>query len=688
MKFFGKWLMAGALASTLVACGEKPAEQPSQPTTQEAPAFEYFAEQFYDLKVLRYQVPGFEELSLNEKKLLYFLSEAALAGRDIIYDQNYRHNLLVRKTLENILNTYSGEKSGDSWGQFTTYAKRVFFSNGIHHHYSTKKFIPEFSKEYFAELLSKSDAAGFAMSVEELKATLDQVIFDPEYDAKRVNKDKGADLALNSANNFYAPDLKQAEVEAYYNGMVSKDDPRPISYGLNSKLVRENGKLVEKVWKVGGMYSGAIEKIVYWLEKAVEVAENDAQKKSLELLVQYYKTGDLKMFDEYSIAWVADTESKIDVINGFIEVYGDAMGYRGAFESVVQVTDPIASKRIKAISAEAQWFEDHSSIMDEHKKESVKGISARVINVVMEAGDASPTTPIGINLPNANWIRSEHGSKSVNLANIVQAYDEAGKSSGMLEEFSWNAEEMERARKYGSLADALHTDMHEVIGHASGKINPGIGTPKETLKEYASTLEEARADLVALYFMMDQKLIDIKVMESLEVGKTAYDDYISNGLMLQLRRIEAGEDLEEDHMRNRQLVAAWAMDKGKADNVIERKQRDGKTFFVINDYNKLRDLFGQLLREIQRLKSEGDFAAAEALVEGYGVKVDQELRDEVHRRVEALNIAPYSGFINPRLVPVMNEAGEIMDIKVEYPADFLQQHLDYGKNYSHLGVKN
>lgn len=676
------------MAASLVACGDKPVTEPVETSNDKAPEFAYFAEQFYDLKVLRYQVPGFEELSLNEKKLLYFLSEAALAGRDIIYDQNYRHNLLVRKTLENILNTYSGEKTGESWTQFKNYAKRVFFSNGIHHHYSTKKFVPEFNKEFFSHLLEKSDPAGFAMPVADLMAKLDQVMFDPNYDAKRVNKDKGADLALNSANNFYSPDIKQAEVEAFYKARVNKDDPQPISYGLNSKLVRENGQLVEKVWKVGGMYSGAIEKIVFWLEKAVEVAENDTQKKALQLLVEYYRTGDLKIFDDYSIAWVADTESKIDVINGFIEVYGDALGYRGAFESVVQVTDPIASKRIQAISAEAQWFEDNSPIMDEHKKDSVKGISARVINVVMEAGDASPTTPIGINLPNANWIRSEHGSKSVNLANIVQAYDEAGKSSGMLEEFAWDAAEMDRARKYGSLADALHTDMHEVIGHASGKINPGIGTPKETLKEYSSTLEEARADLVALYYMMDQKLVDIKVMESLEVGKTAYDDYISNGLMLQLRRIEAGEDLEEDHMRNRQLVAAWAMDKGKADNVIERKQRDGKTYFVINDYMKLRVLFGQLLREIQRLKSEGDFAAAEALVEGYGVKVDQGLRDEVHRRVEALNIAPYSGFINPRLVPVVNEAGEITDVKVEYPADFMEQHLGYGKNYSFLKTEN
>lgn len=690
MKYLGKFLLLMAIAAFFAGCGDKSENEGEGTTDTETTEttsesdFQFKTEQFKDIKILRYQVPGFEELSLQEKQLLYYLYEAALAGRDIIYDQNYRHNLAIRKSLENILNTYSGEKSGENWDNFVTYAKRVFFSNGIHHHYSTKKFVPDFDKAYWEELVNNSDAAGFPMQPGELIAMSDNVMFDPEYDAKRVNKDKGADIILNSANNYYGKDVTAAEVKKFYAAMKDPNDKTPISYGLNSKLVKENGELKEKVWKVGGMYSGSIEKIVYWLDKAVEVAENEQQANALSLLAEFYRTGDLKKFDEYNIAWVEDTESKIDVINGFIEVYGDAMGYRGAFESVVQVTDPIASKRIKAISAEAQWFEDNSPIMDEHKKAEVQGISARVINVVMEAGDASPSTPIGINLPNANWIRAQHGSKSVNLANIVHAYDEAGKSSGMLQEFAWDETEVELAKKYGSIADALHTDMHEVIGHASGKLNEGIGTPKETLGEYASTLEEARADLVALYYLMDQKLVDLELMESLDVGKASYNDYIRNGLITQLRRIEAGENLEEDHMRNRQLVAAWAMDKGKADNVIERKERDGKTYFVINDYEKLRDLFGQLLREIQRIKSEGDYQAADALVQGYGVVVDQDLRDQVHQRVDALNIAPYSGFINPKLVPVMDAEGNITDVKVEYPMDFLEQHLEYGKTHSFL----
>lgn len=652
--------------------------------------WEWVSDQFADLRILRYEVPGFDELPLQHKQLLYCLYEAALSGREIIYDQNYRHNLFIKRSMENIYQTYSGDKSGENWTAFHNYLKRIWFANGIHHHYSTKKMMPEFDAAYFEELVRNSDPAGFPLAegetVDDMIAKLTPVLFDPEVDAKRVNQN--GDLIATSANNYYAEDLTQAEVEAFYAEKIDKKDPKPISYGLNSKLVRgEDGKLMEKVWKVGGMYGEALAGVADWLEQASLYAENDAQKSALTKLVAYYRSGDLKDFDAYNIAWVEDTESDIDVINGFIEVYGDAMGYRGAFESVVQLTDPEASRRIEAISAEAQWFEDNSSILPEHKKEDVKGISARVINVVIESGDASPSTPIGINLPNANWIRAEHGSKSVNLANIVGAYDEASKSSGVLEEFAFNAEEIARTKEFGSLADNLHTDMHEVIGHASGKINPGIGTPKETLKAYASTLEEGRADLVALYFMMDQKLVDIGVMPSLEVGKTQYEDYIRNGLMLQLRRLDLGEEIEEAHMRNRQLVASWVYEKGMPDKVIEKVKKGGKTYFVINDYEKLRVLFGDLLREIQRIKSEGDYEAGKALVENYGVKVDQEIHAEVLKRVEKLGIAPYSGFINPVLVPVV-EGGEIKDVKIAYPADFTEQHLFYAKHYGKLPTYN
>lgn len=669
---------------------ESESEVVNESNAEEEGDWKWVTEQFADLRILRYKVPGFEELPLEQKKLLYYLYEAAMNGREIIYDQNYRHNLYIKRSFENIYQTYSGEKSGDKWEAFHTYLKRIWFSNGIHHHYSTKKFEPGFHAAYFEELVRNSDAAGFPLAdgetVDDMITKLTPVLFDPSVDPKRVNQ--SGDLIASSANNYYDPDVTQAEVEAFYAEKIDKTDPNPISYGLNSKLVRgEDGNLSEKVWKVGGMYGESLEQVANWLEKAAGVAENDKQKDALTKLVAYYRSGDLKDFDAYNIAWVQDTESDVDVINGFIEVYGDAMGYRGAYESVVQLTDPEASRRIEAISNEAQWFEDNSSIMDEHKKENVKGISARVINVVIESGDASPSTPIGINLPNANWIRAEHGSKSVNLANIVGAYDEASKSSGVLEEFAYNEDEIKRTKEYGSLGDNLHTDMHEVIGHASGKINPGVGTPKETLKAYASTLEEGRADLVALYYMMDEKLVEIGVMPSLEVGKTQYDDYIRNGLMLQLRRLDLGEDIEEAHMRNRQLVAAWAFEKGAADKVIEKVTKEGKTYFVINDYMKLRDIFGQLLREIQRIKSEGDYEAGKNLVEDYGVKVDQAIHAEVLERVEKLGIAPYSGFINPVLEPVM-ENGEIVDVKVKYPADFTEQHLFYSKNYSLLPAYN
>lgn len=657
---------------------------------QNSGGFKFLTEQFADLKLIRYQIPGFENLSPRQKELLYYLSEAALSGRDIVWDQNYRHNLRIRKTLEAIINTYSGEKKGEEWDQFMVYTKRVWFSNGIHHHYSTLKFLPDFSTDYFASLVKKSDASQLPLEegqkVEDLIAFLTPILFDPAVDAKRVNKDPNADLLLTSAGNYYEG-VTQKEAEDFYAAMENKNDSTPIWYGLNSKLVKENGKLTEKVWKVGGMYGSAIERVVYWLSKAVTVAETDIQKKAFEKLIEYYQTGDLRKFDEYNILWVQDTAALVDAVNGFIEVYGDPLGHKATYESVISFKDLDATRRIAAISGQAQWFEDNSPLMEDHKKKNVKGISAKVITVVTESGDASPSTPIGINLPNADWIRKIHGSKSVNLGNIVNAYAEAGKGSGMLDEFAYSKEEIELDKKYGTLAGNLHTDMHEVIGHASGQINPGIGSPKQTLKNYASTLEEARADLVALYYIMDKKLVDIGVMDHLDVGKCEYNSYIRNGLMTQMVRLKPGEDIEEDHMRNRQLVAAWAYEKGKGDKVIEFVKKDGKTFVRINDYAKLRVLFGELLREIQRIKSEGDFEAGKNLVETYGVKVDQTLHAEILERYKKLNIAPYGGFINPKLVPVM-EGEKVVDVKVEYPETFMGQMLDYAKNYSFLPWKN
>lgn len=645
--------------------------------------FSYRAEQFADLQVLRYKIPGFEQLTPKEKELAYYLYQAALCGRDIIWDQHNKHNLAIRRTLENIYTTYKGNKNTEDYKKFVVYTKRIWFSNGIHHHYAKYKIMPEFSEQYFEELVKNSDAKGFPMPVEDILTKLKPVMFDPNIAAKGVDLDPSKDVIQASANNNYEG-VTQKEVEEFYKSKLN-NDPTPVSYGLNSKLVKENGQLVEKVWKVGGMYTQAIEKIVFWLEKALTVAENDKQKKWLQLLIEYYKTGDLKKFDEYNIAWVQDTESRLDAVNGFIEVYGDPLGYKGAFESVVSFRDEEATKRIAAISKEAQYFEDNSPIMPAHKKKNVVGITAKVITVITESGDASPSTPIGINLPNADWIRKQHGSKSVNLGNIVDAYNLSAAGSGFLEEFAYNQEEIELEKKYGVLADNLHTDMHEVIGHASGQLNPGKST--DMLKNYASTLEEARADLVALYYLMDKKLIEIGVMPSLDVAKAGYNDYISNGLMKQLVRLKEGEDLEEAHMRNRQLVAAWVYEKGKKDNVIEKVKKDGKTYFVIRNYEKLRVLFGDLLREIQRIKSEGDYEAGKKLVETYGVKVDKELHKEVLERYKKLNIAPYRGFINPVLIPVEKD-GKIIDVQVKYPANFDEQMLYYAKNYSYLPTYN
>lgn len=681
MKCLEFWSVTTVCAATALVTAA------SQP--QANPTFEYEADRFADVQVLRYRVPGFEQLSLPQKKLAYYLCEAGLSGRDIFWDQRYRHNLAVRKTLETVLRTFHGERTGSDWDAFVVYAKQVFFANGIHHHYGSTKMPPGFSPQYFATLLTRSDAAQLPLEgqpLAEFTASLTPILFDLTVDAKTVNLDAGVDHVAESAANFYQG-VTAAEVDAFDANKVKETGNTRLSYGLNSQLARIDGQIVERTWKVGGMYGAAIERIVGWLEKATTVAENDLQRESLEHLIRYYRTGDLAEFDRHCIAWVADTQSTIDFVNGFIEVYADASQKRGAFESVVSMRDREATKRIAAISREAQWFEDNSPIMDGHRKKNVTGISAKVITVIGEAGDAAPSTPIGINLPNAEWIREQHGSKSVSLGNIVEAHSEVEAKSPATAEFGHDQKVIERLKRWARLAGHLHTDMHEVIGHASGQINPGVGNPDQTLKNYAGSLEEARADLVALYFIADPKLVDIGVMPTLEVAKAQYDSYIMRGLMMQLYRIKPGHQLEQAHMRNRQMISAWAFGQGQAGKVIERVVRDGKTYFRINDYSKLREIFGQLLREIQRIKSEGDFEAGKNLIENYGVKVDQQLLAETHRRYAPLNIAPFTGFIQPRLVPV-KQGDEIVDVKVEYPTDFLGQMLDYGRDYAFLPVKN
>jgi len=651
--------------------------------------FNYAADRFADIRMLRYQVPGFEDLSDQQKELLYYLSQAALSGRDIMFDQNYKHNLRIRRTLEEVLKNYAGARDTENFGHLTTYAKQVWFANGIHHHYSGLKFTPLFDEEYFNEVISAaSPESDFPLledqSVEQLITELTPILFDQNLDPKKVNTADGVDKVATSAVNFYEGVTEQ-EVVDFYAALSASDDSTPISYGLNSKLVKVDGQIVERVWHVGGMYSEALEQVVYWLERAIGVAENDKQRTTFELLVKYYRSGDLEDFDAYNIAWVADTDSAIDVINGFIEVYNDPLGYRGSFESVVSFRDAEATLRISAIGERAQWFEDNSPIQDEHKKADVTGIDGKVITVVMESGDASPATPIGINLPNSSWIRAEYGSKSVSLGNIVSAYNSS--PSKTLEEFAFTTEEILRSRTHSEQAGDLHTDMHEVIGHASGLINEGVGTTRETLRQYASTLEEGRADLVALYYIMDPMLIEIGVMDSLDVGRTEYDSYIRGGAMLQLYRLQPGELVEEAHMRNRQLVALWSYEEGLEENVIERVIRDGKTFFVVNDYEKLREIFGRLLQEIQRIKSEGDFEAARELVENYGTQVDEELHAEVLQRYATLDVAPYSGFINPRVV-ADDENGVVSNVRIEYPNDFMSQMLEYAVDYSFLPNEN
>ncbi|OIQ29596.1 MAG: dihydrofolate reductase [Bacteroidetes bacterium MedPE-SWsnd-G2] len=676
-----KSILGVALTTAMImSCGEDKKQDPVVDTeVKEVAAFDYNVEQFADIKVLKYQIPGWENLTLKEQKLVYYLTQAGLAGRDIMWDQNYRHNLTIRKALENVYTTYSGDKSSSDWNEFETYLKRVWFSNGIHHHYSNDKIKPKFSSEYLNLLLAETNT--------KLEGEAFDVIFNDK-DVKKVNLAKGVDNVAVSAINFYGPNVTNKDVETFYANMKSPNPEKPLSYGLNSQLVKENGELKERVYKSGGLYGSAIDEIVKWLELAKGVAENNAQANALEILIKYYNSGDLQIWDDYNVAWTAATEGNVDYINSFIEVYNDPMGYRGSYETIVQIKDFDMSKKMAVLSENAQWFEDNSPLMDEHKKKEVVGVTYKVVNVAGEAGDASPSTPIGVNLPNANWIRAAVGSKSVSLGNIIHSYNNAG-SSGRLAEFVHDEKELNLEKEYGQLGDKLHTALHEVIGHASGQLNPGVGETKETLKNYASTLEEGRADLVGLYYLYSPKLQELGLVEDWQaVGMAAYDGYIRNGLLSQLIRLNLGDDVEEAHMRNRQWVSAWVYEKGMKDNIIERVNRDNKTYYNINDYDKLRELFGELLRETQRIKSEGDFEAVEALVEGYGVKVDQNIHKEVLDRNAQFTSAPYSGFVNPVLVPETDASGEITAIKVTQPEGFPEQMLMYSSKYNFLPEVN
>ena len=644
-----------------------------------ADSFVWQADQFSDTRVLRYQLPGWDKLTLEQKKLTYYLVMAGLSGRDIIWDQNYRHNLKIRRAIEKIIKNYKGERSGADWDHFLTYSKEVFFSNGIHHHYGMDKFIPEFPRAYFEKLATESGAT--------ITKEVVDVMFDPTIDAKKVSLDPTKDLVLASAVNFYGEDVNQKEVEDFYAALEVKGDTTPVSYGINSKIMRgKDGKLMEQVYRIGGMYDGALKEMVKWLNLAKGVAESPEQARVIGLLVEFYTTGDLKKWDEFNIAWALQKNVSIDFIQGFVEVYNDPMGKRGSYECSVEIIDAEATKHMSVIQDNAQYFEDNSPIMPQHKKKKVTGITYGFVNVAGEAGDAAPSTAIGVNLPNADWIR-KIGSKSVSFGNIISAYDKSS-GTGALDEFCNDQEEIDRAKQYGPLAGSLHTSLHEVIGHASGQIEPGVGSTDQTLKNYASTLEEGRADLVALYYLMDPKLVEWGVMPSLEVGKAEYDGYLRSGLIVQLRRLKLGKDVEEAHMRNRMWVSAWCYEKGMKDSVIVKVQRDGKTYYDIRNYEKLRELFGQLLREVQRIKSQGDYKSGHDLVENYGVKVDQALHQEVLTRAEKIKTAPYAGFIQPRLVPISDANGGITDIKVEYPKDFIEQMLEYGEKYSFLPDEN
>lgn len=649
--------------SLLVGCAAKKNKEQS-----------IIVDRFADVQILRLDVKSWEKLTPEQRKYAYYLSEAGLSGRDIIYDQNNAYNLEIRNLIEQLhRNAPNDVKKDDEWTAFDTWSKQFFFSNGIHHHYSMEKIRAPFSREWLSEMLMK-------YRIEHSDALL-EVIFDPQLESKRKVKDPNVDMIRASANNFYGPGVTQEMVEKYYKDHVKPNDPEPIEWGLNSTMELDaNGNVIENTWKLGGKYSKSIEKIIYWLKQAVEVTENYEQRVALEKLIAYYQTGDLRIWDEYNIAWIQATKGDIDYINGFIEVYGDALGKRASFESIVQINDFDASAKMAVLAQRAQWFEDNSPIMTEHKKAKVVGVTYKVVEAVSESGDAAPSTPIGVNLPNNNWIRQNYGSKSVSLGNVIAAYEAAG-GPALVEEFAFDQTEIDRANKYAGKAAKMHTALHEVIGHASGQINKGIGQPSETLKNYASTLEEARADLVGLYFILDQAMVDMGLIESLEVGKAEYDAYIRNGLLTQLQRLSIGQNLEEEHMQNRQLVASWVFEHGQDKNVIERIEKNGKTYFKINDYEALRDLFGQLLREIQRIKSEGDYAAGQNLVEKYGVVVDPVIHQQVLERVKPLNIAPYNGFVYPVMVPIFNENKELIDVRLEYEQNFIEQMLYYGEKY-------
>ncbi|WP_195571511.1 dipeptidyl-peptidase 3 family protein [Bacteroides nordii] len=658
-------------------------------TTAQADKFDYTVEQFADLQILRYRVPGFEDLSLKQKELVYYLTEAALEGRDILFDQNGKYNLRIRRMLEAIYTNYKGDKNSADFKNMETYLKRVWFSNGIHHHYGSEKFVPGFSQDFLKQAVLGVDPALLPLAegqtVEQLCEEIFPVIFDPTIMPKRVNQADGEDLVLTSACNYY-DGVTQAEAEAFYAKMKDPKDETPVSYGLNSRLVKENGKIQEKVWKVGGLYTQALEKIVYWLKKAEGVAEDDAQKAAISKLIEFYETGDLKTFDEYAILWVKDLNSRIDVVNGFTESYGDPLGMKASWESLVNFKDLVATQRTEIISSNAQWFEDHSPVEAQFKKSEVKGVSAKVITAAILAGDLYPATAIGINLPNANWIRAHHGSKSVTIGNITDAYNKAAHGNGFNEEFVYSDAERELIDQYSDLTDELHTDLHECLGHGSGKLLPGVDP--DALKAYGSTIEEARADLFGLYYVADPKLVELGLLSSDEAYKAQYYTYLMNGLMTQLVRIQPGNTVEEAHMRNRQLIARWVFEKGAADKVVELVKKDGKTYVVVNDYEKVRQLFGELLAEIQRIKSTGDFAAARALVEDYAVKVDPVLHAEVLERYKKLNLAPYKGFVNPKYEAVTDANGTITDVKVSYDEGYAEQMLRYSKDYSPLPSVN
>ena len=674
-----KQLIACAAFALLTACSG------SKTTTAEADKFDYTVEQFADLQILRYRVPGFENLSLQQKELVYYLTEAALQGRDILFDQNGKYNLRIRRTLEAVYTGYKGDKNTPDFKAMEVYLKRVWFSNGIHHHYGSEKFVPGFAPEFFKEAVLSVDASTLPLAegqtAEQLCDELSPVIFDPTVMPKRVNQAAGEDLVLTSACNYY-DGVTQKEAEDFYNAMKDPKDETPVSYGLNSRLVKENGKIQEKIWKVGGLYGQVIDKIVYWLKKAEGVAENPEQKAVIAELIKFYETGDLKTFDEYAILWVKDLNSLVDFVNGFTESYGDPLGMKASWESLVNFKDMEATHRTEIISGNAQWFEDHSPVDKLFKKDEVKGVSAKVITAAILAGDLYPATAIGINLPNSNWIRSHHGSKSVTIGNITDAYNKAAHGNGFNEEFVYSDTELQLIDKYADLTGELHTDLHECLGHGSGKLLPGVDP--DALKAYGSTIEEARADLFGLYYVADPKLVELGLTPNADAYKAEYYTYLMNGLMTQLVRIEPGNDVEEAHMRNRQLIARWVFEKGAADKVVELVRRDGKTYVVVNDYGKLRTLFGELLSEIQRIKSTGDYQGAHDLVENYAVKVDPVLHAEVLERYKKLNLAPYKGFVNPKYEAVVDAAGKITDVKVTYDEGYAEQMLRYSKDYSNL----